>query len=53
MEAIYDDVTEPLGLQAFALSKAARGPMFSARHRLGVAGEAPAQPDGASERDIY
>ena len=53
MEAIYDDVTRPLGLQTFAPSRAARGPMFSARHRLGVAGEAPAQPDGASERDIY
>lgn len=52
MEAIYDDVTKPIGFLAFAPSKTARGSMFSARHRLGVAGDVP-QPDGMAERDIY
>ncbi|MFY9643118.1 MAG: DUF4188 domain-containing protein [Rhodomicrobium sp.] len=53
MEAIYDDVTKPLGFQAFARSERARGPMFAARNRLGVQGAAPAQPEGASEADMY
>jgi fumigallin biosynthesis monooxygenase-like protein len=54
MEAIYDDVNRPpLGFQAFAPSVLARGPMFSARNRLHVAGETPAQPASASEQDLY
>lgn len=53
MEAIYGDVTRPIGLQAFAPSKAARGSMFSARQRLGVSGRTPVPPQGASEAEIY
>ena len=53
MEAIYDDVTKPLGFQAFAPSSTARGPMFSARHRLGKSGDTPTQPDGVAEKEIY
>ena len=54
MEAIYDDVNRPpLGLQAFASGIPARGPMFSARKRLHVAGETPAQPAGVAEPDLY
>jgi hypothetical protein len=43
VEAIYDDVDQPLGLSAFAPTAPAKGPMFSARARLG-AGQAPAAP---------
>src|SRR5437899_972424 len=54
MEAIYDDMNRPpLGLQAFAPDIPARGPMFSARKRLHVAGETPAQPAGVAEPDLY
>ena len=53
MEAIYDDVNLPLlGFQAFAPSVPARGPMFSARRRLNISGEAPAQPAGVAESDL-
>jgi hypothetical protein len=40
MEAIYDDVPVPVGLTHFALQKLARGAMFSARKRAGIAGDA-------------
>jgi hypothetical protein len=54
MEAIYDDLNEPpLGFQAFAPSLPARGPMFTARTRLRLPDEAPAQPPGVAERDLY
>jgi hypothetical protein len=53
MEAIYDDVTQPLGFQAFAPSKTARGPMFSARARAGAAGAVPTQPAGTAENELY
>jgi hypothetical protein len=54
MEAIYDDLNEPpLGFQAFAPSLPARGPMFAARTRLRLPDEAPAQPAGVAERDLY
>ena len=33
MEAIYDDVAEPIGFMRFAPLEPARGPMFSAAHR--------------------
>jgi hypothetical protein len=36
MEAIYDDVTKPIGFMSFAPVTKARGPMFSARSRLGL-----------------
>ena len=53
MEAIYDDVNRPpLGFQAFAPSIPARGAMFSARNRLRVPGETPAQPAGVAEQDL-
>ena len=48
IEAVYDDVPEPLGLMKFAPVAAAHGPMFSARRRLGIAGESPLPP-GVSE----
>jgi Monooxygenase af470-like len=48
MEAIYDDLPAPLGFSAFAPKQPARGPMFNARKRLGVAGE-PAIPTPVSE----
>jgi Domain of unknown function (DUF4188) len=53
MEGIYDDVKNPLGFQAFAPSVSARGSIFSARRRLGIAGEVPVQPEGVSEQDVY
>jgi hypothetical protein len=36
MEAIYDDVDKPIGLMSFAPIEKARGPLFSARSRLGL-----------------
>lgn len=54
MEAIYDDVNLPrIGLQAFAPNFPAHGPMFSARARLRVPGEVPAQPPGTAEADLH
>jgi hypothetical protein len=50
MEAIYDDITAPIGFMRFAPVKVARGPMFSAAHRA-------ATPHGAepvvSEKELY
>lgn len=40
MEAIYDDVGEALGFAKFAPVVSAKGPMFGARRRLGLQGEA-------------
>jgi len=54
MEAIYDDVhLPPVGFQAFAPGVPARGPMFGARARLHLPDEAPAQPAGVTEHDLY
>ncbi|MBC7787638.1 MAG: phenylacetaldoxime dehydratase family protein [Methylophilaceae bacterium] len=53
MEAIYDDLTSPLGFKAFAPIKQAKGSMFSARSRIGEVGETPAQPSGTGENEIY
>lgn len=36
IEAIYDDVTKPIGLMSFAPVEKARGRLFSARSRLGL-----------------
>jgi hypothetical protein len=44
MEAIYDDLPTPIGLMQFARQTPARGAMFSARKRAGIAGE----PRGAA-----
>lgn len=40
MEAIYDDVGEAFGFAKFAPVVSAKGPMFNARKRLGLQGEA-------------
>jgi hypothetical protein len=53
MEAVYDDMNKALGFRAFAPPLPARGSMVSARSRLGLAGQTPAQPEGVTETDIY
>jgi hypothetical protein len=50
IEAIYDDIHSPIGMLKFAPARAARGPMFSARTRVG-GGTAPAPV--VSEADLY
>jgi hypothetical protein len=53
MEAVYDDLgPRALGFQAFAPNVPAQGPMFSARTRLRVSGEAPPQPQGTGESEV-
>lgn len=49
MEAIYDDLAEPLGFLRFAPTAPAKGPMFSARHRAGLGGESSLKPGLAEE----
>jgi len=44
IEAIYDDVPGPIGMMHFAPVIAAHGPMFSARTRLKLQGEASVPP---------
>jgi hypothetical protein len=44
IEAIYDDLPKPIGLMAFAPTRDAKGPMFGARQRLGIVGQATAPP---------
>jgi hypothetical protein len=51
LEAIYNDMPVPLGLLKFAPSHEARGPMFSARQRAGLAGRAASDPP-LSESDL-
>lgn len=52
MEAIYDNVSKPIGLMQFAPQQQARGAMFSARKRAGITGEpssaAPIEEDQPS-----
>lgn len=36
IEAIYDAIAKPIGMMSFAPLEKARGPMFSARSRLGL-----------------
>jgi hypothetical protein len=43
-EAIYDNVTQPVGMMRFAPLQTAKGPMFSARARLQASGQAPPAP---------
>lgn len=50
MEAVYDDVIQPIGLMTFAPILAARGPMFGAAARAGK--EFPSQPV-LSEEELY
>src|SRR5579859_1195809 len=52
MEAIYDTMPKPLGFSAFAPVEPARGRMFSARDRAGVAGEETV-PSPLPEVDLY
>lgn len=50
MEAIYDDIPNPIGMMRFAPVKAARGPMFGAAQR---AGKAPSAASVVNETDLY
>jgi len=50
MEAIYDDVPEPIGLMRFAPVVVARGPMFGAERRS--AGRTGSEPV-VSEAELY
>jgi len=52
VEAIYDDIKFPLGLSSFAPTQLARGPMFSARTRLGVQGSETASTP-VTEASLY
>src|SRR6266576_4780755 len=49
MEAIYDDMPQPIGMMKFAPLGPARGPMFGARTRAGRSGAAPGAPTGLAE----
>jgi hypothetical protein len=52
LEAVYVDVKAPIGLTAFAPVVPARGAMFGARKRAGMAGDA-AKPAAIAEDDFY
>ncbi len=52
IEAIYDDIHQPLGLLAFAPPRDARGPMFSSRQRAGITGAA-VDPPPVAELDLH
>jgi hypothetical protein len=52
MEGVYADLKLPVGFQGFAPPLPAHGGMFSARQRLRLAGETPAQPSGVAESDL-
>lgn len=51
IEAIYDDVTRPLGLLAFAPKVTAKGAMFSSRQRAHLSGAASIAP-AVSESEL-
>lgn len=53
IEAVYDDISKPIGLMAFAPVKPARGPMFSARARAGRGQSIDVAPPGVSEQELY
>jgi hypothetical protein len=48
-EAIYDNVTEPVGMMRFAPVSQAKGPTFSARARLDPGSSAPQAPVSETE----
>jgi hypothetical protein len=50
MEAIYDDIDEPIGFMRFAPVKAARGAMFGAAHRTALKQQGEAV---VSEAELY
>jgi hypothetical protein len=52
MEAIFDDMSEPIGMMKFAPLEKARGSAFSARKRLQREG-AEATPAPSSEQELY
>jgi hypothetical protein len=51
MEAIYDNLTAPVGFLKFVPNRQALGPSFSARKRAGRDGEGPLPP--LTEDQIY
>ncbi|HUI82106.1 MAG TPA: phenylacetaldoxime dehydratase family protein [Bryobacteraceae bacterium] len=51
MEAVYDNMNIRPGFAAFADVVPARGPMFGARTRLGMSGQAPVGP--LPEKEFY
>src|SRR5207237_9438769 len=51
MEGIYDGVAAPVGFMRFAPVQLAHGPMFSARQRLHLGGEA-VQPAPVPQEDV-
>jgi hypothetical protein len=52
MEAVYDDIVQKIGFLAFAPSRPARGPLFSARSRARAAGAATVPPP-ITEEELY
>jgi hypothetical protein len=52
IEAVYVDMKTPAGLARFAPTEPARGAMFSARKRAGIAGSAK-QPEAVAEGEFY
>jgi Monooxygenase af470-like len=52
IEAVYIDMESPVGLMKFAPVAPARGPMFSARTRAGMSGDA-ASTAGITEQEFY
>jgi hypothetical protein len=50
MEAVYDDIPQPVGFMRFAPVVPARGAMFGASSR---AGQKPAAAPVLSEQDLY
>jgi hypothetical protein len=50
MEAIYDDVPDPIGFLRFAPVQIARGPMFGAAHRAARQNETDPV---VSEKELY
>lgn len=50
LEAIHDDLPVPIGMMKFAPVEKARGPMFSARARAGMKGDANSP---VPENDLY
>jgi hypothetical protein len=52
MEAIYDDLSHPIGFMRFARVVPARGGLFSARKRLGLGGS-PEAVEPIIEDELY
>jgi hypothetical protein len=52
IEAIYDDLPQPIGMMKFAPLKPARGSIFSARQRLSREGT-ESSPAPAAEGELY